>query len=145
MFGSWSSLFFKKHLEGKWLHRTHFKRLETRKFVLKISLLRLPWWFSGYDYAPKTGGLGLILGQGARSYMIQLRVQVPQLGSGAAKEINEYLKNKSLALKVGSVMERKKEFGILARGLLLTCHLVLNYFGSVCTEIILILDKFFSS
>ena len=40
---------------------------------------------------------------------MQLRVHVPQLGSGAAKEINECLKNKSLALKVGSVVERKKK------------------------------------
>lgn len=40
-------LFFKKHLEGKQLHRTYFKRSETRKFVLKIGLLRLLWWFSG--------------------------------------------------------------------------------------------------
>ena len=87
----------------------------------------------------------MILGGVARSHMMQLRVHVPQLGSSAVKEIKECLKNKSLALKVGSVMERKKEFGILVRGLLLTDHLVLNYFGSVCTEVILILDESFSS
>ena len=32
---------------------------------------------------------------------------MPQLGSGAAKEINECLKNKSLALKVGSGKKKK--------------------------------------
>ena len=47
---------------------------------------------------------------------MQLRARVPQLGSGAAKEINECLKNKSLALKVGRVVERKKRVWNFSQG-----------------------------
>ena len=75
---------------------------------------------------------------------MQLRVHVLQLGSGAAEETNKYLKNKSLALKVGSVMERKRVWNF-HQGSTTDWSLVLNYFRSVCTEVMLMLDEFFSS
>ena len=75
---------------------------------------------------------------------MQLRVHVLQLGSGAAEETNKYLKNKSLALKVGSVMERKRVWNF-HQGSTTDWSLVLNYFRPVCTEVMLMLNEFFSS
>ena len=44
--------------------------------------------------APNAGGLGLISGQGSRSYMPQLRVCMLQLRPGAAKRINLFYKRR---------------------------------------------------
>ena len=51
-----------------------------------------PTWPTGWhSVLPMQGVWGLIPGQGTRSYILQLRVHLSQLGPGTAKYLNEHI------------------------------------------------------